>query len=82
MAQATITTKGRITIPKPVRDSLHLHSGDKVEFIVQGEKEALVKPVTKAIAEVFGRLHKSGRPRKSVAQMNEAITGSLKERAR
>jgi antitoxin PrlF len=82
MAQATITSKGQITIPKSVRDSLHLHSGDRVEFIVQGESEALVKPVTKTVAEVFGRLCKPGRPRKSVEQMNEAVARSLKERAR
>ena len=82
MAQATVTSKGQITIPKSVRDSLHLHSGDRVEFIVQGENEALVKPLTKTVAEVFGRLHKPGRPRKSVEQMNEAVARSLKERTR
>jgi len=82
MAQVTITSKGRITIPKSVRDSLHLHAGDKVEFIVQGEKEALVKTVPKTVATVFGRLYKPGRPRKRVEQMNEAVAHSLKERAR
>jgi AbrB family looped-hinge helix DNA binding protein len=82
MAQATLTSKGQITIPKSVRDSLHLHSGDRVEFIVQGDKEALVKPVTKTAAEVFGKLFKPGRPRKSVEQMNEAVVRSLKERSR
>nr|MBC8379657.1 AbrB/MazE/SpoVT family DNA-binding domain-containing protein [Planctomycetota bacterium] len=33
MALATLTSKGQVTIPKTVRNSLHLHAGDKVEFV-------------------------------------------------
>jgi AbrB family looped-hinge helix DNA binding protein len=29
---ATITSKGQVTIPKAVRESLGLHAGDKVTF--------------------------------------------------
>ena len=32
--QATITSKGQITIPKKLRDHLHLNTGDKVEFVL------------------------------------------------
>jgi len=34
MALATLTNKGQVTIPKPVRDSLGLHIGDKIKFII------------------------------------------------
>jgi AbrB family looped-hinge helix DNA binding protein len=30
MQQATLTSKGQITIPKLVRDSMALHAGDKI----------------------------------------------------
>jgi len=33
MALATITTKGQVTIPKSVRNSLILCTGDKIEFV-------------------------------------------------
>jgi AbrB family looped-hinge helix DNA binding protein len=34
MTLATLTSKGQVTIPKQVRDSLRLHTGDKVEFVI------------------------------------------------
>ena len=34
MAQATMTSKGQITIPKVIRDRLQLTAGEKVDFIV------------------------------------------------
>ena len=47
MQQATLTSKGQITIPKLVRDSLALHAGDKIEFILTHNNEIILKPVTK-----------------------------------
>ncbi|HEX9637372.1 MAG TPA: AbrB/MazE/SpoVT family DNA-binding domain-containing protein [Acidobacteriota bacterium] len=32
MPVATVTSKGQITIPKPIRDALELNSGDQVAF--------------------------------------------------
>ena len=41
---ATVTTKGQVTIPKEIRDLLHLRSNDKVDFIVEGDR-VLMAPV-------------------------------------
>jgi AbrB family looped-hinge helix DNA binding protein len=80
MVSATVTSKGQITIPKPVRDSLHLRTGDRVQFVVRGQDEAVLKPVTKSIDQVFGRLHRPGRKARTVAEMNAAISHRAKER--
>ncbi len=73
MALATLTSKGQITIPKTVRDSLRLHAGDKVEFVITESREALLRPVTKKVDDVFGRLHKLGRKPISVEKMDAGI---------
>jgi len=80
MVTAKVTSKGQITIPKVVRESLHLHSGDKVEFIVHGQTEAMLVPVTKSVDQVFGRLHKSAQAGKTVAEMNEAVAQRMRSR--
>ena len=78
MVTATITSKGQITIPKTVRESLHLHAGDRIAFIVHDQSEAVMKPVTKTVDQVFGRLHRPGQAGKTVVEMNEAIARRMR----
>ena len=79
MALATITTKGQITIPKSVRDSLMLSTGDQIEFIVTDKREALIRPISKKVDEVFGILHKPGRKTVSVEEMDAKIGQRMKD---
>lgn len=79
MISATITTKGQITIPKSVRDSLMLQAGDKVEFVVTDKKEALIRPISKKVDDVFGILHKPGRKAATVEEMNAKIRERIKD---
>lgn len=41
---ATVTSKGQITIPKEIRDLLHIRTNDKLDFVLEGEK-VLITPV-------------------------------------
>lgn len=79
MALATITTKGQVTIPKSVRDSLMLSAGDKIEFIITDKREALIRPISKKVDEVFGILHKPGRKAVSVEEMDAKIRQRMKD---
>jgi len=81
MAQTTITSKGQVTIPKAVREALSLLAGDRVEFILTGDNEAVVRPVTKRVDEVFGRLYQEGRTAVSTEEMNLAVKKRIQERA-
>ena len=78
MVTATLTSKGQITIPKTVRESLCLHTGDRIAFIMHDQTEAVLKPVTKTVDQVFGRLHKPEQVGKTVAEMNEAVARRLR----
>ena len=40
---STISSKGQVTIPQEVRLRLGLHEGDRVEFVVEGER-TLIRP--------------------------------------
>jgi antitoxin PrlF len=40
---ATVTSKGQITLPKPVRDALNLNEGDRVLFRVLEGRAVLAK---------------------------------------
>ena len=47
MTLATLTSKGQVTIPKIVRNSLKLNTGDKIEIILTEKREAIIRPVSK-----------------------------------
>lgn len=81
MITAKVTSKGQITIPKKVRDSLKLHTGDRIEFVVQSDTEAHISPVTKSVDDVFGRLCDADQPTHTVEEMNEIIAKRVKRQA-
>ena len=78
MQVAKLTSKGQVTIPKIVRDALHLHTGDKLEFIITKNRDALIRPVTKKVDDVYGRLQKPGRKPVSVEEMDSAVKQRIK----
>jgi len=55
---ATMTSKGQITIPKVVRERLHLGPGDKVEFLVDENGTVRVIPVTATVTKLKGMVRK------------------------
>ena len=70
--QATITSKGQVTVPKPIRDRLHLKPGDKIDFILEEDGGLRVTPVTASVTQLKGMVPRPGFP-VSVEQMDEAI---------
>ncbi len=81
MIASTLTSKGQITIPKAVRQSLHLHAGDRVAFVLHDNGEASMKPITRTVDDVFGMLHRKGMKTQSVEAMNKAIARQAKGKA-
>ncbi len=73
MPDATLTTKGQVTIPKPVRDHLKLDTGVRVSFVIEDDGRVVLKPVTRHISELAGLLSRPRRRAVSVEAMDEAI---------
>ena len=73
MTTATLTTKGQITIPKDIRERLMLHTGDKLDFRLTESGEVLLKPITRHVDEVFGRLGRPGQQALTPPEMDAAI---------
>jgi antitoxin PrlF len=79
MTLSTITSKGQITIPKAIREKLMIDTGDKIEFILTSDREALIRPISKTVDELFGKLNQPGIKPISIQAMDEAISRKLKE---
>ncbi len=58
---ATLTTKGQTTIPKAIRDSLHLKAGDRMTFTLMPDGVVLMRVKNKRVSALAGLLHKKGR---------------------
>lgn len=69
---STITSKGQLTLPKEIRKILNLHSGNKVEFILDSDGNVKMIPIKSSIKDLKGIVPK---PNKVVSldEMQEAI---------
>ena len=54
LVESKISSKGRTTLPKSVREALGAKPGDRVRYFVQGD-EVRIKPV-RPLARLFGTL--------------------------
>ena len=72
MSASTITSKGQTTIPKDVRDRLHLKPGDRVEFVVRDDGTAVMMPATLSVASLRGILPPPRKP-VTIEEMNQVI---------
>ena len=72
MTTAMITTKGQVTIPKLVRETMHIHSGDRIEFIKINDDRYEIVAATKDIKQLKGIVKTTQRV--SIDEMNNAIS--------
>ena len=79
MSLATLTSKGQVTIPKKIREALKLHTGDKIEIIITDKREAIIRPVSKKVDDIFCKLHGPDRKTVSVEAMDDAIKNRMKD---
>jgi antitoxin PrlF len=59
---ATVTSKGQITIPKEVRESIRVTAGDAVDFTVRDDGVVELRRRPSVTNALYGRLAAYGRP--------------------
>jgi len=74
-----MTSKGQITIPKAIRDALHLDVGDRISFSIREDGVVEMRPENVDLRDLVGAL-KSGRKRLSVEDMDEVVSGGAAEK--
>ncbi|MDX2221667.1 MAG: AbrB/MazE/SpoVT family DNA-binding domain-containing protein [Rhodospirillaceae bacterium] len=72
MSFGTLTAKGQTTIPKEIRDRLNLKPGDKLFFMIDGNR-IMIRPKNKPITALKGLLYRSGQRRMSLEEIEQGI---------
>ena len=58
---ATLTSKGQTTIPKGIRDSLGMKSGDRIMFTLMPDGTVLMRLKNKSVMSLAGSLRRKGK---------------------
>lgn len=71
MIESSITSRGQTTLPKAVRETLGIGSGDRIRYVIY-EDEVRILPV-RPIERLFGVLKYDG-PAVSLEDMERAVS--------
>jgi AbrB family looped-hinge helix DNA binding protein len=76
---STLTSKGQITLPRQIREHLHLAEGDRVDFLIEPGGEVKLRPVGRSVRDLFGLLHRPNLPASTVEEMTERMAAGIAE---
>jgi len=79
LIRAKVTSKGQITLPKHLRESLSVHEGDHLEFTVHPNGEAEVRKLKETHSSAGILKHLAMKTAVTVEEMNEAIAESASQ---
>ncbi|MBI3927761.1 MAG: type II toxin-antitoxin system PrlF family antitoxin [Armatimonadetes bacterium] len=72
MPEATLTSKGQITLPVAIRKHLQVKPGDRVCFLIDDDGRVTVWPVTASVTSLKGIIPRPPQP-VSLDDMEQAI---------
>jgi AbrB family looped-hinge helix DNA binding protein len=86
--EAKLTSKGQLTLPAALRESLNLKPGDKVVFIENAKGHVEIEARTKTLADLRGVVRLRGRApiddwiaEARAARADQALSGARKSKA-
>jgi len=78
MAEASVSAKGQITIPKSIRRLMGLKAKDKVVFVPDGER-IILQPVKGDLLGLYGSVKHEGPPLDLKKVRRDAAAGMAKK---
>lgn len=77
--QATMTSKGQVTVPQKIRERLRLREGQRLQFTIEDGGRVVITPVFTRLSELAGILP---RPKHTVTieEMDEGIRKAVVDR--
>jgi antitoxin PrlF len=81
MEEAKITTRGRVTIPRAVREHLGVTTGDRIRFFFHPAGQVVARPVVPNV-RLIGFAASANQQKISIEGMDDAIAASARERNR
>jgi antitoxin PrlF len=72
--ESTVTSKGQITLPKPIRQRLGVQTGSKIRFLVDARGRLQGEPVLYDLEDLWARADRDPRsgPAMTIEQMDAA----------
>jgi antitoxin PrlF len=79
----TLTNKGQITIPKELRDQLHLKKGSRLEFVVETSGRVILKPLNSDFRSLRGMIRSKRRRPVPIEEMSfpDYVIGEINHQA-
>lgn len=82
MPTSTITTKGQVTIPKKIRESLGLQPGDVLNFSVESDDLITIRLEKGKTEKAYGILERKSQEVFSVEEMDSGVAEYFKKKYR
>ena len=79
---ATVSDKGQVTLPKPLRDQLGIQPGSRLEFRLAADGTLHVKVLANGSASLAGLLARPGEAARSLIDLDTAVTRTVVGRAK
>lgn len=79
MSDSRLTTKGRVTIPRDIRDRLRIKFGGRLRFRITDSGQVVLEAIKYHVAELYGLLQRKSKKPVPVEAMDEAIRRRFKK---
>lgn len=77
LLRAKVTSKGQVTLPKSLRDTLDINEGDQIEFAVDASQHVSIVKLRAAGSSAGILKHLANNKPVTVEEMNEAIEKTI-----